>query len=154
VIVLSCYELGTMATITIAQTTGRMDEVSALGVLENVSANARRGPSFEPGSLEVVRLVREISRSDISAPSVTLVFTARPASKRSVVDHVHFNFLEPGKSIPASTLDTETASIHLYYPIEELEPVLRALRSRRDRFCYFWQAADRSRMRAWLFTPH
>ncbi|MBP6643258.1 MAG: hypothetical protein KA186_09205, partial [Flavobacteriales bacterium] len=62
-----------MGMITIAQTTPPMDEVSALGVLEHVAANARRGTSFEPGSLEVVRLVREISRSDMSAPSVTLV---------------------------------------------------------------------------------
>jgi len=143
-----------MGTITIAQPTLPVDEVRAIGVLEHVAANAKRGTSYEPGSLEVVRLVREISRSDMSAPSVKLVFTARPASKRSVVEQVHFNFLEAGKSIPASTLDTETASIHLYFPKEELEPVLRAMRSRRDRFCYFWQDADRSRMRAWLFTPH
>ena len=46
-----------------------------------------------------------------------------------------------------------SASLRLYYPKNELEAVLNALRLHKDRFCYFWESADASRMRAWLFTP-
>ncbi len=143
-----------MGTTITRSTVGPSDEARATGVLEHVAANRKRNRSHEPGTLEVVRLLREVSSSDLEAPEVELVFSARPASKRSLVQSVHFNFSSGNTIIPAPSLDEANATIHLHYPKTELGTVMEALRSRRDRFCYFWQAADRSQMRAWLFMPN
>lgn len=132
---------------------GPSDEARATGVLEHVAASRKRNKSHQPGTLEVVRLLREVRRSDPGALEVELVFAARPASKRSHVQNVHFSFTSGDAVVPAPSLDKETATIHLHYPKAEQETVIAALSSRHDRFCYFWQAADGSQMRAWLFIP-
>ena len=38
--------------------------------------------------------------------------------------------------------------------IDQFDQIQQVLRTYRDLFCYFWQAGDASRVRAWLFTPH
>ena len=148
-----CAELGAMEK-TISNTASRtIDVVQAVGVLEHMAASRKTSMPYEPGRLEVVRLLREVHRSDTSASEVELIYSARPASKRSHVHNVHFIFrTEPGE-LPAPALDMATDALRLYYPRNELEIVLTALRTHRDRFCYFWEAADASRIRAWLFTP-
>ena len=146
-------ELGAMGK-TISNTASRtIDVVQAVGVLEHMAASRKSVMPHEPGRLEVVRLLRETHRTDVSAVNVDLVYAARPASKRSRVSHVNFHFRSGPEELPAPSLDKVSASLSLYYPKNELDSVLNALRSHRDRFCYFWEAADASRMRAWLFTP-
>lgn len=148
-----CTELGGMEK-AISNTGSRtIDVVQAVGVLEHMAASRKTSMPYEPGRLEVVRLLRETQRTDVSALNVDLVYSARPASKRSRVNHVHFHFRSGPEELPAPSLDKVSASLSLYYPKSELDSVLNALRSHRDRFCYFWVAADASRMRAWLFTP-
>jgi hypothetical protein len=132
-----------------------LDDAQAVRVLDNVSASRSATLPHQPGRLEIVRLLRELRSSDVPGipGAVELVYAARPASKRSQVHAVHFIFAPADQPVPASSLDVATASIHLYYGLHELEGVRGTLRSRKDRFCYFWQTSDGTRMRAWLFTP-
>lgn len=132
-----------------------MDDAQAVRVLDHVSATRSATIPHQPGRLEIVRLLREIRSAE--APgipgSVELVYTARPASRRSQVQAVHFIFAPADRPVPAPSLDVDTASIRLYYGLHELAGIRETLRSRKDRFCYFWQTTDGTRMRAWLFTP-
>lgn len=148
-----CNELGAMEK-TISNTASRtIDVAQAVGVLEHMAASRKASMPYEPGRLEVVRLLRETHRSDTTATEVELIYAARPASKRSHVHNVHFIFRAANAELPAPVLDVATDALRLYYPRNELDAVLTALRQHRDRFCYFWEAADSSRIRAWLFTP-
>jgi|GEM_PF-1273074 len=130
-----------------------IDVVQAVGVLEHVAASRKSTMPYEPGRLEVVRLLRETHRTDVAASDVDIVYAARPASKRSRVSHVHFHFRSGPGELPAPSLDKTSDTVSLYYPKNELDAVLNVMRSHKDRFCYYWEAADASRMRAWLFTP-
>ncbi|HRH68013.1 MAG TPA: hypothetical protein PLB89_00765 [Flavobacteriales bacterium] len=146
-------ELGAMGKTISTPASRTIDVVHAVGVLEHMAASRKSVMPHEPGRLEVVRLLRETHRTDVSGANVDLVYAARPASKRSLVSHVHFHFRSGQEELPAPSLDKTAASLRLYYPRIELDIVLNALRSHKERFCYFWEAADGSRMRAWLFTP-
>ncbi|MEZ4808394.1 MAG: hypothetical protein R2815_13100 [Flavobacteriales bacterium] len=109
-----------------------------------------------PGKLEVVKLLNRRWRT-IALPEQNaqeLVLAARPASRSSSVHWVHFRFQDASDPLPAPELEYAFDRIRLYYPLDQFDQIQQVLRTYRDRFCYFWQAGDASRVRAWLFTPH
>ena len=82
-----------------------------------------------------------------------LICSAEPASKTSRVRWVHFHFYEQGTKVPEPQLVGDPERILLFYPTDQLDNIHALLRSRKDQFCYFWQAADASQVKAWLFQP-
>lgn len=136
-------------------TTFPADSEHALAVIEHLASGRERTKPFSPGRLEVVKLLHKRAAHNLHdrRSPVELVYAAKPASKASNIHSVHLVFQDGDQEIPAPSYEPEQDRIRLYYPAGQLDQILELLRKHRDRFCYFWQAADASRVRAWLFSP-
>ena len=120
---------------------------------DTIARSKKRKSSFVPGKLQVAKLLRLRKRVNRSTAVSELICSAEPASKTSRVRWVHFHFYEQGTKVPEPQLVGDPERILLFYPTDQFDNIHALLRSRKDQFCYFWQAADASQVKAWLFQP-
>ncbi|MBP6311813.1 MAG: hypothetical protein WAR83_02815 [Flavobacteriales bacterium] len=129
------------------------DQEHAMVVLDTLARSKKKMSAYVPGTLQVAKLLKLRNRIDRNATPSELICSAKPASKSSHVRWVHFHFYDHGTQVPKPQLVEDLERILLYYPTDQFDSIYAQLRSRKDQFCYFWQAADASQVKAWLFQP-
>lgn len=129
------------------------DQEHAMVLLDTLARSKKKTSAYVPGKLYVAKLVRSRKRKNKNTTVSELICSAKPASKSSHVRWVHFHFYDHGTQVPKPQLVEDLERILLYYPTDQFDSIYAQLRSRKDQFCYFWQAADASQVKAWLFQP-
>lgn len=137
----------------IASRTFSHDQEHAMAVLDDVARSRKKKTAFTPGKLHVAKLLKLRKAHQKNSERSELICTAKPASKTSCVRWVHFLFFDHDAHIPKPELAEDQERIMLFFPKDQFERIQASLRSRKDQFCYFWQAADASQVKAWLFQP-
>ena len=138
---------------TISPTLLTQDQEHAMVLLDTLALSKKKTSAFVPGKLHVAKLLRLQKRKNRTTTGSELICSAKPASKSSHVRWVHFNFYDQGVQVPKPQLIEDPDRILLFYPKDQFDAIYALLRSRKDQFCYFWQAADASKVKAWLFQP-
>lgn len=136
------------------RTTGlTIDNEGSVTMIERLGRAGNHRTPYGPGTLEVGKLLHRRPRSASKDHVTELVYAAKPGSKTSHIRWVHFLFQDGPAELPAPELEIEEGRIRMFYPLDQFDRIKDLMRTHRDRFCYFWQAADSARVRAWIFTP-